>query len=105
MHLTKDQMFHGRSKHINIKYHFVWCVISQCNILLNKIDTEDNLADMLIKSLPIAKFNITWTYFYLQHLKPIELFGGSGAKSLFVTVWAMVEICGVAQIKWFLGSQ
>lgn len=32
--LTKDQMFHGRSKHIEIRYHFVRDIISQGNILV-----------------------------------------------------------------------
>ena len=23
IHLTKNQMYHGRTKHINVKYHFI----------------------------------------------------------------------------------
>ena len=56
IHLTKDQMFHERTKHIDIKYHFVRDVISRGDILVKKISTHENLADMLTKPLPRIKF-------------------------------------------------
>jgi len=56
VHLTNDRMFHERTKHINIRYHFVRDVISEGNVLVKKISTEENPADMLTKPLPIAKF-------------------------------------------------
>jgi len=54
--LTNDQMFHERTKHINIRYHFVRDVISEGNVLAKKINTEANPTDILTKPLPIAKF-------------------------------------------------
>ena len=56
IHLTKDQMFHDRTKHIDVKYHFIREVIAQGNIVVKKIGTEDNPADMLTKPLPVTKF-------------------------------------------------
>jgi len=56
VHLTNDRMFHERTKHIDIRYHFVRNVISEGNVLVKKISTEENPADMLTKPLPIAKF-------------------------------------------------
>ncbi|KAL5757330.1 hypothetical protein ACOSP7_019941 [Xanthoceras sorbifolium] len=56
IHLTKDQMFHERTKHIDVKYHFVRDIISQCDISVKKIGTADNPADMLTKSLSVSKF-------------------------------------------------
>ena len=55
VHLTNDRIFHERTKHIDIRYHFVHDVISEGNVLVKKISTEENLADMLTKPLPIAK--------------------------------------------------
>jgi hypothetical protein len=54
--LTKDQMFHERTKHIDVRYHFVREIIARGDIVVSKISTHDNPADMMTKSLPITKF-------------------------------------------------
>ncbi|KAK5773528.1 hypothetical protein PVK06_049834 [Gossypium arboreum] len=54
--LTKDQMFHERTKHIDIRYHFVRDIIARGDIVVSKISTHENPADMMTKSLPITKF-------------------------------------------------
>ncbi|KAG8485167.1 hypothetical protein CXB51_021347 [Gossypium anomalum] len=54
--LTKDQMFHERTKHIDVRYHFVRDIITRGDIVLSKISTHENPADMMTKSLPITKF-------------------------------------------------
>lgn len=49
-------MFHGRSKHIDIKYHFIRQVLrdNKC-ITLGHIPTEDMIADVLTKPLGSIK--------------------------------------------------
>ncbi|KAG8490261.1 hypothetical protein CXB51_016079 [Gossypium anomalum] len=54
--ITKDQMFHERTKHIDVQYHFVHDIIARGDIVVSKISTHENLADMMTKSLPITKF-------------------------------------------------
>ncbi|KAG8478794.1 hypothetical protein CXB51_028696 [Gossypium anomalum] len=54
--LTKDQMFHKRTKHIDVRYHFVRDIIARGDIVVSKISTHENPADMMTKSLPITKF-------------------------------------------------
>ena len=54
--LTKDQMFHERTKHIDVKYHYVRDFISQGKLKVCKISTHDNPADMMTKPVPVAKF-------------------------------------------------
>ena len=54
--LTKDQMFHERTKYIDVRYHFVRDVIARGDIVVSKVSTHDNPADMMTKPLPIAKF-------------------------------------------------
>ncbi|KAG8480749.1 hypothetical protein CXB51_025125 [Gossypium anomalum] len=54
--LTKDQMFHERIKHIDVWYHFVRDIIARGDIVVSKISTHENPADMMTKSLPITKF-------------------------------------------------
>ncbi|PHT28134.1 hypothetical protein CQW23_32274 [Capsicum baccatum] len=54
--LTKDQLFHERTKHINIRYHFVREIIGRGDIVVKKISTHDNPTDMMTKTLPSAMF-------------------------------------------------
>jgi hypothetical protein len=51
-------MFHKRTKHIDIKYHFVRDVIEEGKLKVCKISTHDNPADMMTKSVPVAKFEL-----------------------------------------------
>ena len=52
----KDQMFHERTKHINVRYHFVREVIAHGDIVVSKVSTHDNPADMMTKALLVTKF-------------------------------------------------
>ena len=57
IHLAKDQMYHERSKHIDVRFHFVRQVVSRGVVKIVKIATAHNPADMLTKPLSVAKFN------------------------------------------------
>ncbi|KAG8478386.1 hypothetical protein CXB51_028195 [Gossypium anomalum] len=54
--LTKDQIFHERTKHIDVRYHFVRDIIARGDIVVSKINTHENPADIMTKSFPITKF-------------------------------------------------
>ncbi|PHT38008.1 hypothetical protein CQW23_21581 [Capsicum baccatum] len=54
--LMKDQIFHERTKHIDVRYHFVHEIIARCDIVVRKFSNHDNLANMITKTLPSAKF-------------------------------------------------
>ena len=56
IYLTKNQMYHERTKHIDVRYHFLREIISQGDIAVKKISTSDNPADMLTKPIPVSKF-------------------------------------------------
>ena len=56
IHLSKNPMFHDRTKHVEIKYHFIREKISQNVIKLEKVSTEENPADCGTKVLPLSKF-------------------------------------------------
>jgi hypothetical protein len=58
IYLTKDQMFHERTKHIDIKYHYVRDVVARGKLQVWKISTHDNSADMMTKHVPVAKFEL-----------------------------------------------
>ena len=64
--LAKNPVFHAKTKHVDVKYHFIREVIEDKLIRLVKIHTDDNSAvkihtddnsaDLLIKSLPPKRF-------------------------------------------------
>lgn len=47
--LCKNLVFHERTKHINVRFHFIREVVSNGKVNLEKVSTNDNLADMAIK--------------------------------------------------------
>lgn len=49
--LAKDAVFHKRSKHIDIKYHYTRELLEQGEITIEYLRTEFMLADILTKSL------------------------------------------------------
>ena len=52
-------MFHERTKHIEIRYHFIRDVIARGGVIkVCKINTRDNPADMMTKPIPTAKFEL-----------------------------------------------
>lgn len=57
LHLAKHQVFHERSKHIDVKLHFVRDIVSKGEVKIEKVSTEDNPADMMTKPLPSNKFS------------------------------------------------
>jgi hypothetical protein len=54
--LAKNPVFHERSKHICIKYHFIRSCLDEGSIKAGYINTQDQLADLLTKSLGRVKF-------------------------------------------------
>ena len=53
--LMKNPVFHGRSKHIDTKYHFIRECIEGGRIEVHRVCTEEQRADALTKSLPAVK--------------------------------------------------
>ena len=54
--MSKNPQSHGKSKHIEIKYHFIREQISKKNIELKYCQTENMVADMLTKGLGKERF-------------------------------------------------
>lgn len=54
--LTKNPVFHGRSKHIDVRFHFIRECVEQGSIVIKHIKTDEQRADCLTKALHAVKF-------------------------------------------------
>ncbi|GKD51877.1 hypothetical protein Tco_1280853 [Tanacetum coccineum] len=54
--LMKNPVFHGRSKHIDIKYHFIRECVEKEDLTVEHISEEQQRADILTKALPRIHF-------------------------------------------------
>ncbi|GKA54300.1 hypothetical protein Tco_0753249 [Tanacetum coccineum] len=55
--LSKNPVQHSRTKHIEIHHHFLRDNIQKGNISIEKVSSEDNIADILTKPLKREPFN------------------------------------------------
>ncbi len=56
--LSKNSTYHSRTKHINVRYHWIRLVVDQQLIQLKKIHIEKNPADMLTKVVSKEKLEL-----------------------------------------------
>ena len=55
IHLAKNPTFRSRTKHIDLRYHWIRQVLEEGHLNLEKLHTAKNLADMLTKVFPRDK--------------------------------------------------
>nr|GEW26134.1 hypothetical protein [Tanacetum cinerariifolium] len=55
VHLSRNHIFHERTKHINVRYHFIREVLEAKMVNVLKVGTEHNVADTLTKVVPGLK--------------------------------------------------
>ena len=54
--LSKNPMFHAKTKHVDVRYHFIREVLEDKQIQLVKTHTSENPTDLLTKGLPKESF-------------------------------------------------
>nr|GEZ16185.1 copia protein [Tanacetum cinerariifolium] len=56
--LSKNPILHSRTKHIEIRHHFLSDNVQKGNISIEKVSSKDNIADILTKPLKQEPFNL-----------------------------------------------
>ena len=57
IHLTKNSALHSKTKHVQLRYHFIRSVLEDGRLKLEKIHTNENPTDMLKKVVTREKLN------------------------------------------------
>ncbi|CAA0822958.1 Unknown protein [Striga hermonthica] len=56
--LSKNAMYHSRTKHIDVRYHWLRQAMKEQQFKLEKIHTDDNPADMMKKVVTGGKLQL-----------------------------------------------
>ncbi|GJS13832.1 hypothetical protein Tco_0408304 [Tanacetum coccineum] len=56
--LSKNPVLHSRTKHIEIRHHFLCDNVQKGNVSIEKVSSEDNIADISTKPLKREPFNL-----------------------------------------------
>jgi hypothetical protein len=54
--LARNPVFHEHSKHIDLRYHFIWNYLAEGTVSATYINTVNQLTDILTKALGRVKF-------------------------------------------------
>lgn len=56
IYLSKNQMYHARTKHIDVRFYRIKELVLSSELLLEKVHTFENAVNMLTKPITIDKF-------------------------------------------------
>jgi hypothetical protein len=58
--LDQNLVFHGRAKHIKVRYHLLRDHVKKGDMIMKYIDTKRQLADIFTKPLDTTRFVSLW---------------------------------------------
>ncbi|XP_049355694.1 uncharacterized mitochondrial protein AtMg00810-like [Solanum verrucosum] len=66
IHLAHNPVFHSRSKHVALDYHFIREKIAQGDLTVSHVPTSQQLADVFTKDVSITKFKAFWVNLHVR---------------------------------------
>ena len=73
--LSKNSVFHKRTKHIDTKFHYIRELVSNGEIVLQHCRTEEQLADIITKPLAQNSFEKFRKFLGMQEHPAVEIKG------------------------------
>uniref|UniRef100_A0AAV1V977 Copia protein n=1 Tax=Peronospora matthiolae TaxID=2874970 RepID=A0AAV1V977_9STRA len=77
--LAKNPEFHKRTKHIDIRYHFVREKVAEGTLVLEYCSTKDMKADLMTKPIPAVQFQ------HLRNMLGVKVLTSAEASGSVVT--------------------
>ncbi|GJX13658.1 hypothetical protein Tco_0205416 [Tanacetum coccineum] len=115
--IIKNPVYHSKTKHIEIRHHFIRDCYEKKLIQVQKIHTDLNVADLLTKAFDGPRFNfllvnigMIWPSAMkldLQARNKFAFVDGSCVKSAFATsdvLYAQWDGCNVVVLTWIMNS-
>lgn len=68
IHLYENPTHHERTKHIDIKLHFIRNKLSKGAVKMSQVHTDENSADILTKVVHSTKFSVCLGLVWLSNL-------------------------------------
>ena len=107
IHIAKNSAFHSKTKHIQIKYHFIRSALKDGQLKLEKIHTTQNPADMLTKgvtreklsscsvSVGLQEWRWRWEIFQVQEGSESSIYSSDGVVEISLQVgdcwlWSLI---------------
>ncbi|GJX41309.1 gag-pol polyprotein, partial [Tanacetum coccineum] len=75
LYLARNLTFHSKTKHIRVQYHFVREKVEEGTVDMQKIHTDDNVADYLTKAINCDKFICSVSLFSTNQTYNVLLHG------------------------------
>ncbi|GJR21133.1 putative ribonuclease H-like domain-containing protein [Tanacetum coccineum] len=89
--IVKNPVYHSRTKHIEIRHHFIRDCYEKRLIVVIKIHTDNNVADLLTKGFDVTRFNFLVLELILLR-KSMDLRMDGSCDSNFSHIWVMTTL-------------
>ena len=54
---AKESKFHHKSKNILRWFHLIWEIVERCDVIIERVDIKNNIADSFTKALSMQQFD------------------------------------------------